>query len=482
MNNSYCSHWLVGLVVTVVVIHLAGCATQPSSSSRDNAPFETALKKVTPNAQQTPSPLTILPYLSTETGEVALASPEATPGPPSGAIPSYAPTDPTSTMDLACRPKLTTTALKSVYVDPDNLAISYTYKAVVLTPGGTIFDPKKTHDYDFVPLLLAKIPLVNLTNVQNISGPFGHTEDAVGPVATIRYAADGQLMVGPVGMVPTRIVPKLREKGIYLAVGPVGTVMVQKDNTAWVVGQDGNLQRLLLRGETDFPKKNPHVATQPIASAIVGQSVLGLLGQPVYLNAPVTGYMDANCRALSPWTRLLLENAGVSANYNYSNQSGLISSPGSNPTSIIQTTATSSYGVGVGYTNKPILKQFRSLFFPSNSRYATFQQGTPMEDLVWNAITINASYSYGRTLAIKNSVPTNTFNTRPYYSVGATWAVDLERLWVYGKRVEENDRYDRPLDSGFYYRPPPDVSSAFFTPSHQEPDWPASPLGDDNRP
>jgi len=188
---------------------------------------------------------------------------------------------------------------------------------------------------------------------------------------------------------------------------------------------------------------------------------------------------------LSPWTRLALENAGVSANYTYSNQAGVISSPGSSPTSIIQTTATSTYGVGIGYTNKPILKQMRALLYPSNVRDATYRQGTFLEDFIYNAITINASISYGRTLALKGStvqptVPVNTFNTRPYYSVGATWSMDLERLWVYATKPGS-----RPLDAGYYYQPqlyPENDSSAFFIQPHQKPDWPAVPWQNDDRP
>ncbi len=348
---------------------------------------------------------------------------------------------------------------------------------------GNIF--KVNGDYVFFPIgVHALVPEITTTNVQDITGPFINTEDAVGPVATIRDGADSKLIIGPVGMIRVRDIPLLRSKGIYPVFGPVGTVTFFGADPL-VVRQSGQFQKLQVP-QPPNPKalpSNQKFETGPaIASAVEGQVVLGPAGEPLYLNASVPGYQDGNCRALSPWTRLILENAGVSANSNYSNQAGVISSPGSSPTSIIQTTATSTYGLGIGYTNKPILKQMRALLYPSNARDATYRQGTFLEDFIYNAITVNASYSYGRTLALKSSTihptpfPTNTFNTRPYYSVGATWAMDLERLWVYATKPGA-----RPVDPGFYYQPPEDTSSSFFIPPHQQPDWRAVPWQNDNR-
>ncbi len=60
--------------------------------------FRSLANQTTSNAGQPPPP------------------PSAKPQPPSGTIPSYTPIDPNVSTDLACRPKLSTTALKSTQV------------------------------------------------------------------------------------------------------------------------------------------------------------------------------------------------------------------------------------------------------------------------------------------------------------------------------------------------------------------------------
>jgi hypothetical protein len=482
---------LVGVLSGVVSCIVGGCATQPLASNQVSASNEALLKAAPPAVrdQNFEERLTHVPFAS-ETSEA-----KQPPGPPSGTIPSYAPVDPTSSMDLACRPKLAPAALKSIDLFPplssgQKKVVAGPSKAFVLTQTGAI-----KRDAGGNPVLVpvgvqVLVPSLSKPNIQDITGPLGDTEYAFGPIATIRFSGDGEPLgeptaVGPVGMIRDKDLRSMELNHIYPAFGPVGTVtwgsLVEGGAAVpLIVLQNGKVQRLAAPWE-NLPSNIP---SQSISSAVVGQSVLGPSGEPLFLNASVTAYLDENCQALSPWTRLLLENAGVSSNYTYSNQAGVNSSPGSNPTSIIQTNETSTYGVGVGYTNKPILKQVRALLYPANARDATYRQGTFLEDFIYNGVTVNASYSYGRTLALKGSsgnsaVPTTTFNTRPYFSVGATWSMDLERLWVYATKPGA-----RPVDAGFYYQPtyPPNDSSAYFVSPNQQPAWPRAPWDNDDRP
>ncbi len=150
------------------------------------------------------------------------------------------------------------------------------------------------------------------------------------------------------------------------------------------------------------------------------------------------------CKPLSPVTRLLLEDASASSNYAYSNQVGLQNGLATNPSSTLQVQATNMWQLGLGYTNKPILKELRALAYPWDEREATAHQGTFLEDFFWDAIGINASISYGRALAKTNGVLTDAFTTRPFYSVGATYSLDLERMWVYAAHPGS-----RPGDPGY---------------------------------
>jgi hypothetical protein len=160
------------------------------------------------------------------------------------------------------------------------------------------------------------------------------------------------------------------------------------------------------------------------------------------------GTINSACMPLSPWTRLLLENANFSANDTYTNQVGLGNTLIANPATTAQIQSSNIWGVGVGYTTKPILKQMRALFYPTDEREATSQQGTFWEDAFWEAIAVNASLSYGQALAKTNGVLTDALTTKPFYSVSASYSLNLERMWVYA--THGGSPMTRPVDPGYY--------------------------------
>src|ERR1700735_1002049 len=162
-----------------------------------------------------------------------------------------------------------------------------------------------------------------------------------------------------------------------------------------------------------------------------------------------------DCQPLAPLTRLFLENSAFVASGGYSNSVGFANAL--LPSNPLITTATDSYFLGVGYSKKPILKQLRGLFFPADSREAIYDQGTWKEDFFWNAITMDASYSWGRQLQVKNQVPSDSFNSRPFYSVTGTYTLDLEKVWIYATHGFSSDT--RPADQGWYFGP---KSSDYF--------------------
>jgi len=158
-----------------------------------------------------------------------------------------------------------------------------------------------------------------------------------------------------------------------------------------------------------------------------------------------------DCVPLSPLTRLIIENSDFVATGGYSNSVGL--SNALLPSNQLITTATTNYSVGIGYAKKPILKQLRALFYGANSREAIAQQGTFLEDFLWNAVTLDASYSWGRQLQVKAAVPVDTFNTRPFYSVSGTYTLDFEKLYIDLKNLGVSPRTVRPADQGWYFEP-----------------------------
>jgi hypothetical protein len=162
----------------------------------------------------------------------------------------------------------------------------------------------------------------------------------------------------------------------------------------------------------------------------------------------------ADCVPLAPLTRLILENSDFVVSGGYSNSAGV--SNGLLPGNQLITTATTTYFGGFGYAKKPILKQLRGLFYKADSREAIALQGTFWEDFFWNAITLDASYSWGRQLQVKGGMPVDTFNTRPFYSVTGTYTADLEKLYIDVKNTVLNTQKVspvRPADQGWYFAP-----------------------------
>jgi hypothetical protein len=150
-------------------------------------------------------------------------------------------------------------------------------------------------------------------------------------------------------------------------------------------------------------------------------------GDSTWTSADVPAINGA-CRPLSPWTRFFLENASFSANDTYTNQVGLGNTLNANPATTAQIQSSNIWQLGVGYSSKPILKQVRALFYPTDEREATSQQGTFWEDAFWEAIAVNASLSYGQALAKTNGMITDALTTRPFYSVSASYSLSLERM------------------------------------------------------
>jgi hypothetical protein len=140
----------------------------------------------------------------------------------------------------------------------------------------------------------------------------------------------------------------------------------------------------------------------------------------------------AGCRELNPLVRLTLGNAVAGASDSYTNLAGFPSS-----TSPIVRQSGNVYQFGIGYTQKPILKQLRRFVdlmygdFPTQPDSSITNQGSWAEDFIFNALLLNAGISYGQSLTIKNGTATNSVNARPSYSVGMTYALDLERTWVH---------------------------------------------------
>lgn len=154
------------------------------------------------------------------------------------------------------------------------------------------------------------------------------------------------------------------------------------------------------------------------------------------------------CNPLRPITRLLFENAAVAFNEGYTNVAGFTNVAANVP---ITQSVGNTFQVGVGYSQKPILKQIRSLFFEDPKEpYSVRNQGTLAEDLLFNAITLNAGISYGKTLTIKNNTAAiESLNSRPSYYISGTWSLDIEKLWIHLAHPES-----RTANSGYYFGAP----------------------------
>lgn len=173
--------------------------------------------------------------------------------------------------------------------------------------------------------------------------------------------------------------------------------------------------------------------------------------------AEVPAISDQYCRPLLPATRLILENAAISSTFQHSNQAGLTNVAATNPSNTALIQSNDSYSVGVGYVNKPILKQARAVVEnDKDGRRDVSRQGTFWEDFFWNAILANASLSYGRTITVKNGQLTDSLVTRPSFSAGVTYQLDLERAYVHLFHTDFFRLDNRPVDAGYYYAPNPD--------------------------
>lgn len=168
---------------------------------------------------------------------------------------------------------------------------------------------------------------------------------------------------------------------------------------------------------------------------------------------PVDADAMKYCRPLSPWTRLLLENLSVGAGYAYTNIAGVQNVSANLP---VVSQNTNSYQVGGGFSGKPILRHVLALFDDDPSRPREVRaQGSALEDLLINAVQLNAGGGYGRAQLVKNGTAVTSATSRPSFSVGINYVVDLERLYIH---LVHNDWSDsshdtRPVDAGYYYSP-----------------------------
>jgi hypothetical protein len=235
------------------------------------------------------------------------------------------------------------------------------------------------------------------------------------------------------------------------------------------------------QGGNPPPPYSPSGPTNVI-SDIGCRRKLGLYfkGDPVKEGAATTAQVPQQrpffgCNELYPWTRLVFENATLGASDAYTNVAGYPSAT----SPIVQQTG-NSYQFGVGYTQKPFLKQLRRLvYWKSDHDPAIDNQGSLQEDLLYNALSMNAGISYGKTLTIKNQSVTESQNSRPSYSLGANYSLDLERLWIHIAHSDWklDDRRDSrgTSDAGYYYEPTeagPSPSQNFW-PARQ---WVVKPL------
>jgi hypothetical protein len=278
---------------------------------------------------------------------------------------------------------------------------------------------------------------------------------------------DGRPLLGPVGLVENSSglgnrgrLPYLDAQHRHIAVvGPVGTAAVDPlDPRAKVTHSQS--PPLAAFDSTKIVGSQGEVLEKLVSEVITPKPLLGVDGLPL---SPMYGAIppvsDAQCEYLAPLTRLILENAGLSSTYQYTNEAGLTNLAGGSPASTAQIQSSSAYSFGIGYVNKPILKQIRALWEPADGRNDVGRQGTMVQDFVYNALTLSASGGYGRTLMSKNGMVSDAFTTRPFYSISMTYGLDLERLYVHARYPEA-----RPVDPGYYYLPSPGPSQPDFWP------------------
>lgn len=188
------------------------------------------------------------------------------------------------------------------------------------------------------------------------------------------------------------------------------------------------------------------------------------IGTNVYVGLAPAGTRVADtwpgCHELNPVTRLVTENAILGASDAYTNQAGI---PGG-ASSIVQQEQ-NVYQFGIGYAQKPILKQLRRLLdindYDDEPDPAITNQGSWAEDFIFNAVLLNAGTAYGESLVLKNGQATTTSYSQPIYSVGVTYALDLERAYAHVFHGYDNSR---PADPGYYFTPGTPAPPAFPPP------------------
>jgi len=188
--------------------------------------------------------------------------------------------------------------------------------------------------------------------------------------------------------------------------------------------------------------KYGYVANPPSIGRIKGGSPWG---REMYV-AP--GQVEPDyCNPLYPITRLFIENLFATVNDGYTNVAGSANAGAGVP--ITQTTG-NTYQAGFGYMQKPLLKQFRALLPDGGIPWEVKEQGTFWEDFVFNAFTMNAGFSYGKTLTIKNGTTAiQTLNSRPSYFVAGGLSWNLERMYIHLAHPGS-----RTADDGYYYQAP----------------------------
>ena len=281
--------------------------------------------------------------------------------------------------------------------------------------------------------------------------------------------------------------PSLRLNQPYLAAGVVSAKPPSNSAPSNTVPGLTNL------GYTDIvcrPKLNigpPSYSLTPIGDGYYNIISAGTPGEVPKPRRGAALFPDGSddrgdCRPLSPLTRLITENSDFIATGGYSNSVGVANAL--LPSNQLITTATTNFAVGIGYSKKPILKQLRALFYGSDSREAIAWQGTFWEEFFWNAITMDASYSWGRQLQVKAGIATSSYNTRPFYSISGTYTLDIERLYIYAKNIGAGTRTVRPADygtdQGWYFKVNEPSNNPFYKdPAKDDPyreslGWPRS--------
>ena len=287
----------------------------------------------------------------------------------------------------------------------------------------------------------------------------------VGPVAS-RIEENGKYRIGPVGLMQvecdqllpnnnpvaraTPFNPPLDSK-VQPVIGVPGTQVIGKDGPEYVAAEEEPTLTIVF-------DRDGNRTFAPIDD-IKSKPILGSDGLPLRsIYAAIAPILDRNCQPLNPWVRLLLENAGASASYQHSDQSGLLNAGSTNPGGSAFIDTGDTYSVGFGFVNKPILKSFVEIWqCDQDGRKDVARQGTKIEDFVLNAVTLNTYFNFGRQLDLRDATHIGSRTTGVGYSVSVTYQIDFERAYVhlFHGCLENTDgclhNYVRPVDPGYYY-------------------------------